>query len=93
MEDQDHWSLDKRVPVVIILALLGQLFAGGWFISGLVKDVDTNTKSIQRLDTQIDVLRTSSQNQAIQLGRIEEQITGLRGDIALLLSKIERDFR
>ncbi|WP_439150813.1 hypothetical protein [Sulfitobacter sp.] len=91
MNEESNWHLDKRVPVALILALLAQFATGAWFLSGLASDVAMNRTSIMRLDGQFEVLRNSSQQQAIQLGRIEEQITGLRGDIGRLLSAIERE--
>lgn len=87
----ESWHLDKRVPVALIIALLAQFSAGVWFMSSLAKDVQTNRANITKLDGQFEVLRNSSQQQAVQLGRIEEQITGLRGDIGRLLLAIERE--
>ncbi len=93
MEQETNWHLDKRVPVALILALLAQFGTGAWFMSSLASDVAINRTSIMRLDGQFEVLRNSSQQQAVQLGRIEEQITGLRGDIGRLLEAIERERR
>jgi Tfp pilus assembly protein PilO len=90
-ESTDSWHLDKRVPVALIIALLAQFAAGVWFTSSLANDVANNRANITRLNNQFEVLRDSSQAQAVQLGRIEEQITGLRGDIGRLLIAIERE--
>jgi TolA-binding protein len=88
--DTESWHLDKRVPIALIFTLLMQFSAGVWFMSSLAKDVRSNSNSIVRLDTQVEVLRGASQNQAVQLGRIEEQIGALRGDIGRLLTALER---
>jgi hypothetical protein len=50
-----------------------------------------NAKEIAKLETKADAQTLRSNNQAVQLGRIEEQITGLRGDIGRMLKIMERD--
>jgi Tfp pilus assembly protein PilO len=93
MKQDGSWHLDKRVPVALILALLVQFAGGIWFISSLAKDVATHERQITRLDGQIEVIRNSSQRQAVQLGRIEEQVTGMRNDIRNLLRAMERGYQ
>jgi hypothetical protein len=50
-----------------------------------------NAKEIAKLETKADAQTQRSNDQAVQLGRIEEQITGLRGDIGRVLKIMERD--
>ncbi len=37
---EDHWHLDKKVPVAFIVVLLGYGLAGMWFIADIKKDVE-----------------------------------------------------
>jgi Tfp pilus assembly protein PilO len=87
--DLSHWTLDRRVPVSIILVLVVQLVGGLWFMFELRSDVNTNARDIARIERSVDVITASAQQQAVQLGRIETEITGLRSDIERLLKLLE----
>jgi hypothetical protein len=50
-----------------------------------------NANEIAKLEAKADAQTLRSNDQAVQLGRIEEQITGLRGDIGRMLKIMERD--
>jgi hypothetical protein len=52
-----------------------------------------NAKEIAKLEAKADAQTLRSNDQAVQLGRIEEQITGLRGDIGRMLKIMERENR
>jgi TolA-binding protein len=84
------WHLDKRVPISLILALLVQTAGMVWWAASLSGRVDVNARDIRTTQSEMSVLRNSAQTQAVQLGRIEEQISGLRGDISRLTTAIER---
>jgi len=88
--DLNHWTLDRRVPVSIIVVLLLQIVGGLWFMFELRSDVNTNARDIARIERSVDVITASAQQQAVQLGRIEEQVAGLRQDISRLLALLER---
>jgi TolA-binding protein len=86
----DDWHLDKRVPITLILALLAQTAGMVWWAASISGRVDVNSRDIQVAQTEMQIMRAAAQTQAVQLGRIEEQITGLRGDISRLTTAIER---
>ena len=86
----DEWHLDKRVPIALILTIALQSAAAIWWAASTTRAVENNRRDISRLDGQVEIVRSASQMQAIQLGRIEEQISGLRSDITRLLAVIER---
>ena len=98
---EQPWHLDKRVPVALIFAMIIQfagLVSGGvWFASKLDSKIDAVDarvtvvdRDMNRLSRQISTMADASNVQAVQLGRIEEQITGMRGDVSRLISSIER---
>jgi len=93
MPQTEHWHLDKRVPIALIVTLSLQIVGFVIWATTLSQAVDTNRRDITRLDAQVEILRTSAGAQATQLGRIEEQISGLRADIARLLLTLERGGR
>ena len=87
---KEQWHLDKRVPVAIIFAIFMQTAGAIWWASSIQSRVSTNETSIARLTDHSEDLRDAVHEQAIQLGRIEEQITGLRADIQRMLNALER---
>lgn len=53
-----RWELDRRVPVALILALLGQFAGGVWWVSSIHHDVADQGRRIDRLELE----STSSAN-------------------------------
>lgn len=89
-DNSESWHLDKRVNVSVILTLLGHLAVSLWWASSINERVTVAETRIERLANVSEMQRNASAAQAVQLGRIEEQITGLRSDILRLLDTIER---
>lgn len=85
-----HWTLDRRVPVAIIFAILLQSAGAIWWAASIQGRVASNEDNIARLTDNSEAMRLAVHEQAVQLGRIEEQINGLRGDIQRMLSALER---
>jgi len=91
MDDQiNQWHLDKRVPIALILGMIGQVAVVVWGAAVMFKDIETNRDGIKALDARVRTLDQSAGAQAVQLGRIEENIRGMRGDVNRLLSILER---
>ena len=81
--------MDKRVPIALIAGLFLQAATFGWWASQIDSRVETNTRDIGRVERQIEAIVAASQAQAVQLGRIEENISGLRADMARLVRALE----
>lgn len=99
MTDQ-QWHLDKRVPIALILAIIIQVAGAVYWASKMEARIDANTSRIEvvdrdmtRLSRQITSMADASNIQAVQMGRIEEQISGMRGDVSRLIAAIERNGR
>jgi len=90
MPNDNEWHLDKRVPITIIIGMLGQVVGLIWGAAVMFKDIDSNSKGIKYLNSRIETIETASSNQAIQLGRIEENVDGIRGDLNRLLNILDR---
>lgn len=84
------WHLDKRVPVSIILVLILQFAGGAWLASQMRGDIDRTIGDVKRLESQVEVMRGASQTQAVQLGRIEENVAAMRNEIVRLVRALER---
>jgi hypothetical protein len=83
------WHLDRRVPVSIIAVLLAQFAGGIWMFATMSGDISKHTRDIDRLERSVESMANASHAQAVQLGRIEEQVSGLRGDIHRVLRVLE----
>jgi hypothetical protein len=65
-EDDKHWHLDKRVPLVLIFAILVQTGAALWWAAGVNARVEQlerqvissapNVERIVRLETKMDAI-------------------------------------
>lgn len=54
-------------------------------------DVDANYASIVRISADVKAVETSSITQAVQLGKIEENIKGIKESLERMLEVMERD--
>ena len=97
---EQQWHLDKRVPIALILAIIIQVAGAVYWASKMESRIEANTTRIEtvdrdmtRLTRQMTTMAEASNTQAIELGRIEEQITGLRSDVGRLVAAIERNGR
>lgn len=77
MEDQP-WHLNKSIPLTFILAILAQTVALVWFVSSLNSSIDSNTRDLMRHEARINTLEMVVQQQAVTMGRIDENIKSIR---------------
>lgn len=77
-----HWSLDKRIPVALLLVLIVQLGTGIWFIS------EINTR-VTNLETVIGA-QVDTRDRVI---RMEVQMDGISGTVKSIDGKVERLIR
>jgi hypothetical protein len=89
-EDRPHWTIDRRVPVGIIVSMALQLCGVVWWARGQAADVDmlrerdtqheTRMKKIEdlrdqeRLSERLATLETEVKNQTALLRRIDERM-------------------
>ena len=76
----EHWSLDRRVPVALILALLAQFAAAIWAVADIKADVGELQRadirmieSIREQRLRIDTVDRERNNAEMRLIRVEEQ--------------------
>lgn len=76
----EHWSLDKRVPIALILALLAQFAAAIWAVADIKADVGELQRadirmieSIREQRLRIDTVDRERNNAEMRLIRVEEQ--------------------
>ena len=81
MSDQDSWHLSKSVPVSFIVAIIFQTAALVWYVSTLDSAIKQNQKDILRNETRLDTVERIVQNQAVTLGRMDENIKAIRDNV------------
>lgn len=67
VSEDSHWHLDKRVPITLIVAILGQTAGLGWFAASITERVtnlerravvtEPQAERITRLEVGIEVLK------------------------------------
>ena len=77
MEDTP-WHLNRSIPLTFILAIIGQTIALVWFVSSLNSSIESNTRDIMRHEARINALEKVVQQQAVTMGRIDENIKSIR---------------
>lgn len=81
----EGWHLDRRIPIALILTLIVYAVTFIWLFSQLQANVTENSKDIVNIQSTQKELQIQSSLQNTQLGRIEEQIIGLRRDLSTFL--------
>lgn len=69
--DRPHWTLDRRVPIALLIGLVGQTILVGVFIGSITSKVDNH-------DKRLDAAETKLERQFAQDGRVirlETQMT------------------
>jgi uncharacterized coiled-coil protein SlyX len=66
------------VPVTLIFAIIMQTVALIWFVASLSSEVEQNKMANAKQDAKIDSLEKIVQNQAVTMGRMDENIKAIR---------------
>lgn len=88
-DGETAWHLDKKVPIALLLGIIGQTFVFGWYFSGLSSRVEnveraipTTTASLERLNEAREDLRLNLQAQTLALNNLshllDERTTDFR---------------
>jgi len=83
----ESWHLSKSVPISFIVAIFVQTFSIGWFISNMGSRIEQNTKDIARQEVVVNTMREQSQNHAIALARIDENLKAIRDALEKIADK------
>jgi len=73
-----EWHLSKSIPLTFVLAILAQTVALVLFVSSLNSSIDNNTRDLMRHEARINALEKVVQQQAVTMGRIDENIKSIR---------------
>jgi hypothetical protein len=76
-------------PLLIGLAIQAATIV--WFVSQMYSDIEVNSINVSRVDQDVHDLEVSTVFQAIQLGKIEENIKGIKYSLEKILEHMEKD--
>lgn len=80
-QSDNHWHLDKKVPITLIFVLLVQLAGGIWYAG----------RSTQRQDDQERRINTiEQQNVSGRLGSVEGQLQDVKAGVSKINDKLDR---
>ena len=74
-----HWEIERKIPVAMLLAILGNAFVTGWWAA--------NTSA--RL-TVVESAITTSAKMPEAVARLDEKMNALREDVGLVKEDIRR---
>jgi len=72
------WHLSKTVPIGLILGLMTQGAAIVWTVSMMMSDIENNREDLMELQLRVQATERSTQQQAISMARIDENIKAIR---------------
>ncbi len=87
----DCFVMGKNISATLLFALVLQAAMIVWSISQMRADVDANYASIVRISGDVKAVEASSNMQAVQLGKIEENIKGIKESLERMLEVMEKD--
>jgi hypothetical protein len=79
-----HWSIDKRVPVAIVLAIFLQTVSAVWWASGVHSSMGSHERAIEALQADVRVLQSRNDRIAVLETKLES--------IAKALERLEASF-
>ena len=85
MNGDNHWHLDKKVPLFLIAAILMQTLTLGWFIRGGTETTKTNAARIDKVEAMAQARQEQVNNNTIAVAVINESLKNLQ----LTLDRIE----
>lgn len=69
---------NKSVSISFLVGILFQTGALVWYVSSLASSIDLNARDINRHEVQISNLSAIIQDQAVTLGRMDENLKSIR---------------
>lgn len=87
---EDAWHLDKKVPVAIIVVLIGQFLLGLWFIAKLDSKVEEQAARLARTEAQVVVIDREARDFGNRMVRIEEKSSATLSLLQAIEQRLER---
>lgn len=82
----ESWHLDKKVPVAIIVVLIGQFLGGMWFLAKLDSKIEEQATRLAKTEAQILTIDREAREFGNRIARIEEKTSSM----LTILQRLER---
>jgi hypothetical protein len=73
-EQDAHWSIDKKVPLALLIGLVLQAGAGVWFAAALQGQVNTHDRRIGSLEVSDTRIHEDARRISEALARLDERL-------------------
>ena len=83
MEDEPHWSIDRRVPIAVLVAMFMQFGGLVWWVSGVVNRVE----NLEKFTAEIASTRQININRITVL---EQQLLSMRAQLDRIEKKLDK---
>lgn len=77
---QQHWTVDRRIPVAFLLALLAQTVGGVWWAATITESVRSMSMEHDKRLTRLEAVRESDRV-GERLATLEVQMTDVRSAV------------
>jgi hypothetical protein len=92
--ESEPWHLDKRVPIALLLAIIGQTFLIGSWVAAISKDVEQSKQENIAQDIVIEAIRADAQLKSDRFAEVQralsEQLVEQRGDLRAIRELMQR---
>lgn len=78
---KEFWHFEKGIPLSIVVMVIAQSVAAVWWVGGLVKQTEENTKRIAHIEAQ----RVNERVTTLEYQRIDD-----RGSLVRIENKLDR---
>lgn len=93
MAEDKHWHIDRRVSIALLVGIVVQTFAIGWWASGITERLTAVEREQAKTDqaTQIRITAIESrQRDADNLGiRVDEQLKAVKDGLSRIESALK----
>lgn len=86
----EAWHLSKSVPITLIFALIIQAAVIVWTVSQMQAEITSSQKDIGALEEKVVKLEQNSNIQAVQLGRIEENLKTMKEMLTQIAAAVNK---
>ena len=86
----DHWTLDRKVPVAIIATLIVQLVGFAWYAAKLDSRVEEQALRLARTEAQILTIDRDARDFGTRIVRIEEKSSAMLTLLQQIEQRLER---
>ena len=85
-----EWHLDKRVPITLLIAIIAQTFALGWFIKGIDSRVSAVEERTVQLELDAAQRRQASETNATGIAVINQNLAEIHRTLARIEKKMDQ---